>query len=180
MQKKSKRNIYTAYSEFKGAFGGMDHRLLFQLMKECEFQVSYIAAYRQLYSTSNTYYMTIHGDIAPLSIHRGALQGDTLSPFLFTVFMEPLLRWLAVGNRGYKPTYQPHKSTSTILTYDDRGYADDVSITVGSIQDLKTQLKKLHLFSQYTGLQLESPKCEATGSICAHGNPLNHKKQTML
>jgi hypothetical protein len=30
----SKRNIYTTYSDFKGAFGGMDHRILFQLMKE--------------------------------------------------------------------------------------------------------------------------------------------------
>jgi hypothetical protein len=85
--------------------------------------------------------MTIHGNTAPLSNYRGTLQGDTLSPFLFTIFMEPLLRWLAVGIRGYKPTYQPHKSTSTIITYDDHGYADDVSITAGSIQDLKIQLE---------------------------------------
>ena len=40
----SKRNIYTAYSDFKGAFGGMDHRILFQLMKEYRFQDSYIIA----------------------------------------------------------------------------------------------------------------------------------------
>ena len=33
----SKRNIYTAYSDFKGVFGGIDHRILFQLMKEYEF-----------------------------------------------------------------------------------------------------------------------------------------------
>jgi hypothetical protein len=150
----SKRNIYTAYSDFKGAFGGMDHRILFQLMREYGFQDSYIAACKQLYSASNTYYMTIHGNTTPLNIYRGTLQGDTLSPFFFTIFMEPLLRWLAVGSRGYKPTYQPHKSNSTIITYDDHGYADDVSITAGSIQDLKIQLKKLHLFSQYTGLQL--------------------------
>ena len=130
----------------------MDHRILFQLMKEYGFQDSHIAACKQLYSASNTYYMTIHGNTAPLYIFRGTLQGDTLSPFLFTIFMEPFLRWLAVGSRGYKPTYQPHKSTSTIITYDDHGYADDVSITVGTIQDLKIQLKKLHLFSQYTGL----------------------------
>ena len=96
--------------------------------------------------------MTIHGNTAPLSIYRGTLQGDTLSLFLFTIFMEPLLRWLAVGSRGYKPTYQHHKTTSTIITYDDHGYADDVSITAGFIQDLKIQLKKLHIFSQYTGL----------------------------
>jgi hypothetical protein len=25
----SKRNIYTVYSDFKGAIGGMDHRILF-------------------------------------------------------------------------------------------------------------------------------------------------------
>ena len=144
----SKRNIYTAYSDFKGAFGGMDHRILFQIMKDYGFQDSYIATCEQLYSASNTYYMTIHGNTIPLHIYRGTLQGDTLSPFLFTIFMEPLLRWLAVGSRGYKPTYQPHKSTSTIITYDDHGYADDVSITAGTIQDLKIQLKKLHLFSQ--------------------------------
>jgi hypothetical protein len=94
--------------------------------------------------------------------------------------MEPLLRWLAVGSRGYKPTYQPHKSLSTIITYDDRGYADDVSIMAGSIQDLKIQLKKLHLFCQYTGLQLETSKCEATGSLWGLGNPLNNKNQHIL
>ena len=176
----SKRNIYTAYSDFKGAFREMDHRIFLQLLKEYGFQDSYIAACKHLYSASNTYYMTIYGNTVPLSIYRGTLQGDTLSPFLFTIFIEPLLRWLVVGNRGYKPTYQPHKSTSTIIIYDDHGYAVDVSITAGSIQDLKINLKKLHLFSQYTGLQLETSKCEAARSLWAHGKPLNHKNLTML
>ena len=178
--KLSQQNIYTAYSDFKGAFGGMDHRILFQLMREYGFQDSYIATCKQLYSASNTYYMTIHGNTTPLNIYRGTLQGDTLSPVLFTIFMEPLLRWLAVGSRGYKPTYQPHKSNSTIITYDDHGYADDVSITAGTIQDQKIQLKKLHLFSQYTGLQLETSKCEATESLWGLGNPLNNKSQNIL
>jgi hypothetical protein len=109
--------------------------------------------------------MTFHGNTAPFPIYRDTLQGDTLSPFLFTIFTGPLLRWLDVSSRGYKPTYQPHKSISTIITYDDHEYADDVSIAAGSIQDLKIQLKQLHLFIQYTGLQLETSKCEATGSL---------------
>ncbi len=81
--------------------------------------------------------MTIHGNTTPIPIHRGTLQGDTLSSVLFTIFMEPLLRWLAVGSRGYRPTYQPHKPSSAILTYDDHGYADDISITAGIITDLQ-------------------------------------------
>ena len=85
--------------------------------------------------------MTIHGNTAPIHIHKGTLQGDTLSLFLFTIFMEPLLRWLDVGSRGYRPSYQPRKSTTIIITHDDHGYVDDVSITAGSIQNLKIQLK---------------------------------------
>ncbi len=53
----SKKYIYTAYSDFKGAFRGKDNRILFQLLKEYGFQDSYIAACIQLYSASNTYYM---------------------------------------------------------------------------------------------------------------------------
>jgi hypothetical protein len=32
-----KKNIYTAYSDFKAAFGGMDHRILFKTMRELGF-----------------------------------------------------------------------------------------------------------------------------------------------
>ena len=64
----SNRIRYTAYSDFNGAFGGTDNRILFQLMEEYGFHDSYIAACKQLYSASNTYYMPIHGNTIPLSI----------------------------------------------------------------------------------------------------------------
>ncbi len=44
--KLSRQNICTSYSDFKGAFGGMDHRILFQLMEGYGFQDSYIATCR--------------------------------------------------------------------------------------------------------------------------------------
>ncbi len=100
--------------------------------------------------------------------------------FVFTIFKEPLLRWLVVESRGYRPTYQPHKPSSAILTYDDHGYANDINITAGTINDLKIQIKKLHLFSSYTGLQLETTKCEATGALWALGKHINSKNLTTL
>ncbi len=87
--KLSKQNIYTAYSDFKGAFGGMDHRIPFQLMKDYDFQDSYMNTRTQLYAASNTCYMTIYGNTLPIPIDRGTLQGDTMSPFLFTRFKNP-------------------------------------------------------------------------------------------
>ena len=44
--KLSRQNIDTTYSDFKGAFGDMDHRILFHLMEGYGFQDSYIATRR--------------------------------------------------------------------------------------------------------------------------------------
>ena len=90
--------------------------------------------------------------IPTIPIHRGTLQGDTLSPFLFTIFMEPLIRWLSIGSRGYKPTQQSEQPIGTYMTCDDHGYADEISITTGTLDNLKIPIRKLHLFSKYTGL----------------------------
>ncbi len=66
--------------------------------------------------------------------------------------MEPLLRWLSIGSIEYKLTHQQQTPSSTYMTYDDHGYADDISITIGTLENLQFQIKKLHLFSKYTGL----------------------------
>jgi len=53
----------------------------------------------------------------PIPIERGTILGDTLSPFLFLLYMEPLFKlcWLHIGGRCYmhsciqycKPSYHP-------------------------------------------------------------------------
>ncbi len=127
--KLSRKHIYTAYSDFKGAFGGMDHMIFFKTMKELGFPDCYTQTCEQLYRVSDTYYMTPHGNTPTIPIHRGTLQGDNLSPFLFTIFMEPLLRWLSIGSRGCKPMQRSDQPASTYIAYDDHGYADDICIT---------------------------------------------------
>ena len=94
--------------------------------------------------------MTPHGNTLTIPIHRGTLQGDTFSPFIFTIFVEPLLRLLSIGSRGYKPTHQLQTPTCIYMTYDDHGYADDTSITTGTLENIQVQIKKLHLFIKYT------------------------------
>jgi len=148
-----------AYSDFKGVFEGMDHRIPFQTMRDLGFPECYIATIR---------------------IHRDKLEGDTLSPFLFTIFMEPLLRWLSVGNKGYKLTHQSQTPTCTYMTYDDHGYADDISITTRTLENFQLQIKKLHLFDRYTRLELEKTKCEATGALWGYGTPLSRANTSLL
>ena len=94
--------------------------------------------------------------------------------------MEPLLRWLSIGSRGYKPTHQLPTPTCTCMKYDDHGYADDISITTGTLENLQVQIKKLHLFSKYTGLELETSKREATGALWGYGKPMSKANINLL
>ncbi len=73
------------------AVGGIDYIILFKTMRELGFPEYYTHTCEQLYLVSGTYYMTPYGNTPMIPIHRGTLQGDTLSPFLFTFCMEPLL-----------------------------------------------------------------------------------------
>jgi hypothetical protein len=157
----------------------MDHRILFKTMKELGFPECYINTREQLYRGSGTYYMTPYSNIQTIPIHRGTIQGDTLSAFLFTIFTEPLLRWLAIGSRGYKPTHQSEQHAITYMTYDDHEYADDINITTGTLENIQIQIKKQHLFSKYTGLELETKSSEATGALWEYGNPLSKASTQM-
>jgi len=126
----------------------------------------------------------LHDDTAwqhtTISIHRGTLQGDTLSPFLFSIFTEPLLMWLSIGSRGYKPMQQSDQPAGTYTTYDDHEYADDIIITKGTLDNLQIQIKKLHLFCKCTGLELETTKCEATWALWGYGNPMSKENTNLL
>ena len=118
---------------------------------------------------------------AAIPIRRGTLQGETLSPFMFAIFMEPLLRWLSIRIRGYKPMMQQSDQPArTYITYAGHGYANDIRITIGTLDNLQIQIKKLHLFSKYTGLDLETTRCEATRALWSYGNPLSKENTNLL
>ncbi len=108
--------------------------------------------YIYIYIYIGTYYMTPHGNTPTIPIHIGTLQGGTLSSFLLTIFVEPLLRWFSNGSKEYKPMHHSDEPESTYITYDDHGHAADINITTGSLQNLQIQINKLHIFSKYTGL----------------------------
>ncbi len=67
------------------------------------------------------------------------------------------------------------------MTCNDHGYADDTIITTGTLENLQTQqIKNLHIFSKYTGLEVETTKCEATGALWGYGNPLSKPNSNLL
>jgi hypothetical protein len=98
-----------------------------------------------------TDYITSSGSTPYINISCGTLHGDTLSLFLFPLFLEPLLLWLTVGSRGYRPGaptihIDPIEPTAT---YPGQGLTGDLGLAMGSPTNLTTKLQKLSLFCVY-------------------------------
>jgi hypothetical protein len=170
------------YADFKGAFNAADHRIMFKHMRQLGMPSTFVDTCEHLYGVSSTEYVTPYGPTPSIEINRGTLQGDTLSPFLFTLFLKPFLRWLTVGSRGYRPdppatNVDPTESTAA---YPGHGFADDLSLATGTTPNISIQLRKLSLFSDYTGMTVNIRKCRITGALWRSGNALSLANQTLL
>jgi hypothetical protein len=117
-----------------------------------------------IYSNSFTRFCGTHfGKTKPVHIQRGTIQGDTLDPYLFIIFLEPLLRWLERGNLGYKLNTLEH-------TINIAAYVDDLAIITSNIKSIQPQLNKIDKFCQWIEMELGIPKCAITG--CSNNKPM--------
>ena len=81
--------------DFTDAFGSVDHARLHCIMESMGIHEDATAVMKDLYQGASIVITTPKGDTPPIPIMgRGTIQGDTLSPLLFIIYMEPLLRWL--------------------------------------------------------------------------------------
>jgi hypothetical protein len=98
------KDIVLCYLDFKGAFPSADQDTMvrtlffFGLPEDC------INIINKLYSGATIEFVTTHGHTSPIGIRWGTLQGDPLSPPLFDLMIEPLIRWLTIFQKGYDIT----------------------------------------------------------------------------
>jgi hypothetical protein len=166
------QNIYLLYIDFKNAFGSLDYARLLAIMKDLGYPLDAVTLIGNIYAQSTTVFTGEHfGKTKPIPIQRGTIQGDTLSPYLFLIFLEPLLRWLQRGKNGY--TFGTSK-----LTISSAAYADDLAAITNNLKSLQTQLNKLDKFCEWAGMDLGVQKCAITG--CPNKSKLKPEKFKIL
>jgi hypothetical protein len=157
--------LFLLQIDFTSAFNMVDHDKLLQIMYDLGFPVDAIENIKNIYTDAHITISTPFGPTNPIPFDRGTIQGDTLSPLLFLIFIEPLLRWLQVGDRGYHPGSTRQSPSDNPHHLPSMTFADDLNILSDSIPNLQIQARKVSLYSQWSSLYVNYTKSSVTGRI---------------
>ena len=94
--RKSKRvpekNIYFCFFNYTKAFDSMDNNKLWKILKEMEIPDHLTCLLRNLYADQEATVRTGHGKTDWFQIGKGVCQGCILSPCLFNLYAEHIMR----------------------------------------------------------------------------------------
>ena len=154
------KNIYFYFIDNTKAFDCVDHKKLRKILKEMGIPDHLTCLLRNLYPGLEAAVRTGHGTTDWSQIGKGVHQGYILSPCLFKVNAEYILR--KAGLEEAQAGVKISRININILRY-----ADDTTLMAESEEELKSLLLKMEEESEKVGLKLSiwKMKIMASGPI---------------
>ena len=157
------KNIYFCFIDYAKAFDCVDHNKLkdyWKILKEMGTPDHLTHLLRNLYAGQEATVRTGHGITDWFQIGKGVPQGCKLSPCLFNLYAEYIMR-----NAGLEEAQAGTKTAGRNIN--NLRYLDDTTLKAESEEELKSLLMKVKVESEKVGLKLniQKTKIMASGPI---------------
>ena len=86
------RDLYTCFIDYKKAFDRVDHEILWVVLRDMGVPVHLIVLLRRLYTNQEATVRTEFRETDNIDIGKGVRQGCILSPLLFNIYAENIMR----------------------------------------------------------------------------------------
>ena len=130
------KNIYFCFIDYAKAFDCVDHNKLWKIPKEVGIPDHLTCLLRKLYAGQEATVRTGHGTTDWCQIGKGVCQGCILSPCLFNLYAEYIMR-----NVGLEETQAGNNIARRNVN--NLRYADDTTLMAKSEEELKSLLMKV-------------------------------------
>ena len=139
------KNIHFCFIDYVKAFDCVDHNKLWKILKEMEIPDHLTCLLRNLYADQDAIVRTGHEKTDWFQIGRGVRQGCILSPRLFNLYAEYIMR-----NAGLDEAQAVIKTAGRNIN--NLRYADDTTLMAESEEELKSPLMKVKEESEKVGV----------------------------
>ena len=149
-------NMLSRLADYAKAFDCVDPNKLWKILKEMGIPEHLTC--QNLYAGQEATVRTGHGTTDWFQIGKGVRQGCILSPCLFNLYAEYIMR-----NAGLEETQAGIKIARRNLN--KLRYADDTTLMAESEEELKSLLMKVKVESEKVGLKLNIQKTKIMASV---------------
>ena len=158
--KEFQKNIYFCFIDYAKTFDCVDHNKLWKILQEMGIPDHLTCLLRNLCADQEATVRTGHGTTDWFQIAKGVHQGCILSPSLFNLYAEYIMR-----NAGLDEEKAGIKIAGRNVS--NKRYADNTTLMAESEEELKSPLMKGKEESEKVGLKLniQNTKIMASGPI---------------
>lgn len=158
------RNLFTAYIDYQKAFDSVPHSWILSALKLYKIDPAIIELIRTMMKDwRTTLSVGQDGDMIKTGLIRiltGIFQGDSLSPLLFCIALNPLSRLLRSLKVGYRLDKQDRTKLISHLLF-----MDDIKLYASSAECLKRLLRVVESFSEDIRMKFGIDKCKMQSMI---------------
>ena len=151
------KNIYLCFIDCAKAFDCVDHDKLWKVLREMGIPDHLTSLLRNMYAGQEATVRNMYGKTDWLKIEKGVRQGCLLSPHLFNLYTEPIMRNARIDE--LKARIKRSRRNINNLRY-----VDDTTLMAESEKKLKSLLMRVKEESERAGLRLNIKKTENSDS----------------
>ena len=144
------REVVVAWLDLTNAFGSVPHAAIHEALRRHRVPEPVRNVIRSAYDGVTTRIKTAEGMTGPVDILSGVRQGCPLSPIVFNLALEPVVRALLATGGGYELAGK---------AYNNLVYADDAALVANSPERMAALLTSAEAAAVAVGLRFNPAKC---------------------
>ena len=167
--KRNYKDCYIAWLDLRNAFGSINHEVIYTTLSHMGYPLSFVDLIKDIYTDASTVIRISREDeTSPIDVNAGVKQGCPISPILFNLTSELLIRSVllkCVENPNIP--YKLHNQSISILAY-----ADDLVLISRTKEGLQDLLSEISQAANTLDLSFRHDKCATLCLTCSHKHPL--------
>ena len=161
--KRNNKNCFMAWLDLRNAFGSISHEAIYTTLQHMGIPEDMIALVKDIYTDASTTIKTsANVETIPINIKAGVKQGCPLSPILFNLTTELLIRQVTLKcDEDKKIPFHIHGQPIFILAF-----ADDLVLVSSSRSGLQDILDEVSSAASILNLEFRPDKCASLALTC--------------